>query len=292
MNPILLKPNGDGREPGVVNGRVWKTLTAREVLRARRGAARARPRGLRGPGRALRRHRHRGRRQRQRAQPARASISSISVSSPGCARRGCSSPTSSAAACSRRSSARSALLTPEERALLRGFAINKFRGDASLFDDGVRHARGAHRRALLRRLSVCAGHRPRRRGQPGAAGHGATTAGAARRAHRRSSGCRACRTRTDFRLLTWADWITSPPAADYDFVILPGTKNTIADLEWLRAGRARRLDRSRSIAAARRSSGSAAASRCSGEPIRDPHWRGVRRRPRRRARAAAGRRRR
>jgi adenosylcobyric acid synthase len=38
---------------------------------------------------------------------------------------------------------------------------------------------------------------------------------------------------TDFRLLTWADWITAPPARDYDHVILPGSKNTIADLQWL-----------------------------------------------------------
>ena len=39
---------------------------------------------------------------------------------------------------------------------------------------------------------------------------------------------------TDFRLLTWADWVTAPPAQDYDYVILPGSKNTIADLQWLR----------------------------------------------------------
>ena len=38
---------------------------------------------------------------------------------------------------------------------------------------------------------------------------------------------------TDFRLLSWADWITSPPSGHYDAVILPGTKNTIADLLWL-----------------------------------------------------------
>jgi adenosylcobyric acid synthase len=38
---------------------------------------------------------------------------------------------------------------------------------------------------------------------------------------------------TDFRLLTWADWITSPRAGRYDFIILPGSKNTMADLSWL-----------------------------------------------------------
>jgi adenosylcobyric acid synthase len=39
---------------------------------------------------------------------------------------------------------------------------------------------------------------------------------------------------TDFRLLTWADWIDAPPAGRYDFIVLPGTKNTISDLVWLR----------------------------------------------------------
>ena len=30
MNPILLKPSGNGASQVVVNGRVWKTLSARE----------------------------------------------------------------------------------------------------------------------------------------------------------------------------------------------------------------------------------------------------------------------
>ena len=30
MNPILLKPSGNGTSQVVVNGRVWKTLSARE----------------------------------------------------------------------------------------------------------------------------------------------------------------------------------------------------------------------------------------------------------------------
>src|SRR5437762_6831652 len=30
MNPLLLKPCGQGRSQVVVNGRVWKTLSARE----------------------------------------------------------------------------------------------------------------------------------------------------------------------------------------------------------------------------------------------------------------------
>jgi adenosylcobyric acid synthase len=39
---------------------------------------------------------------------------------------------------------------------------------------------------------------------------------------------------TDFRLLTWADWIASPVDRQYDFVILPGSKDTLSDLAWLR----------------------------------------------------------
>ena len=34
MNPILLKPTGEGRSQVIVNGRVWKTLAAREYYAA------------------------------------------------------------------------------------------------------------------------------------------------------------------------------------------------------------------------------------------------------------------
>jgi adenosylcobyric acid synthase len=40
---------------------------------------------------------------------------------------------------------------------------------------------------------------------------------------------------TDFRLLTWADWVAAPPSRRYDFVVLPGSKNTMADLLWLKS---------------------------------------------------------
>ena len=46
MNPILLKPSGNGTSQVVVNGRVWKTLSRARVLRARRRAAREGARGV------------------------------------------------------------------------------------------------------------------------------------------------------------------------------------------------------------------------------------------------------
>ena len=123
------------------------------------------------------------------------------------------------------------LLNDDERSLFRGFAINKFRGDTSLFDEGVRMLEE-------RTASTCFGvfpfagdlhldaedslalqTRPRTPAPPGA------RLAIVNFPHVSNA--------TDFRLLTWADWITAPSPDRYDFIVLPGSKNTIADLTWL-----------------------------------------------------------
>jgi adenosylcobyric acid synthase len=125
------------------------------------------------------------------------------------------------------------LLSSEERALFRGFAINKFRGDLSLFDEGVRILEE-------RTASRCFGVFPY-----AAEVHLDAEDTLALDTRRRTAAPPGARiailhfphlsNATDFRLLSWADWLTMPPAGDYDFVILPGSKNTMADLAWLRA---------------------------------------------------------
>ena len=231
MNPILMKPNSNGTSQVVVNGRVWKTLPARgyyehfdellaHVLAAYEDLVRRfdvvviegagsvtelnlRPFDLVNLGLVT------------RIRAPWALVADIERGGVFASVVGTVS-----------------LLTPEERALFRGFMINKFRGDRSLFDDGRLmlesrtgapclgvfpyaddlHVDAEDSLALIRRARVPA--------PPGASI-------AIVQLPRLSNG-------TDFRLLTWADWIAAPPDRDYDFVILPGTKDTVADLHWLR----------------------------------------------------------
>src|SRR5581483_6370744 len=123
------------------------------------------------------------------------------------------------------------------RALFRGFAINKFRGDLSLFDEGVR--------LLEEKTSApCLGVFPYADDVSLDAEDSLAINAGASATMPAPEGARIAIVRlprvsnsTDFRLLTWADWVAAPPLpeSDYDFVILPGSKNTIADLQWLRA---------------------------------------------------------
>ena len=231
MNPILLKPTGNGTSQVVVNGRMWKTLPARgyyayaDEMRAHVRAAyedlasRFEAIIIEGAG----------------------SVSELNLREYDLVNldlvRRVGAPWLLVADIERGGVFASVigtvdLLSPEERGLFRGFAINKFRGDPSLFEDGVRmleertraHCFGVFPYASDLRLdpedSLALNTRP---GQIAPAG--------ARLAIVQFP---CLSNSTDFRLLTWAHWITMPPAGDYDFIMLPGSKNTIEDLAWLR----------------------------------------------------------
>ena len=232
MNPILLKPSGRGMSQVIVNGRAWKTMSAREyyshadVLRAT----------------VLDAYNHLASRFDVVIIEGAGSVSELNLRDHDLVNLGLvtriRSPWILVADIERGGVFASVigtthLLTPEERALFRGFAINKFCGDLSLFDDGVRileertasrcfgvfpHAPDVY---LDAEDSLALDSRPASVPPPGA------RIAIVRFPHLSNA--------TDFRLLTWAEWIDARPMAPaYDFIILPGTKNTVADLAWLR----------------------------------------------------------
>jgi adenosylcobyric acid synthase len=237
MNPILLKPASGGRSQVVVRGRVWRTLTAREyyaesawvhdqVMEAYQDlAGRFDVVVIEGAGSV-----------------SEMNLRQVDLVNLGLVTR-VGAPWILVADIERGGVFASvvgtiALLSPEERSLLRGFAINKFRGDRSLFDDGrawleVRTGvpcLGVFPHSDDIRLdaedSLSVETAPRRPPLPGA------RIAIVRLPHLSNP--------NDFVHLTWADWIDRPDVDDVDFVILPGTKDTIADLEWMRG---RGLDR-------------------------------------------------
>jgi adenosylcobyric acid synthase len=119
------------------------------------------------------------------------------------------------------------LLSPPERSLVRAFAVNRFRGNAELFRDGIDF--------LERRTGIpCAGVFP-------AAEHISLEDEDAVSVEGRSiNGADVAIVRlprvsnfTDFDCID-ADWITDPVRLLYSHIILPGTKNTTGDLEWMR----------------------------------------------------------
>jgi adenosylcobyric acid synthase len=232
MNPILLKPNGDGTSQVVVNGRVWKTLAARDYYACAaelRGIVRSAYEDLAGRFDVV-------------IIEGAGSVTELNLRPYDLVNLDLvtrlEAPWMLVADIERGGVFGSVvgtfdLLTTDERRLCRGFAINRFRGDASLFEDGVRlieartgapclgvfpHAPDIH---LDAEDSLSTGTRPQSAAPD-------RTALAIIRLPSMSN-------TTDFRLLTWADWVSAPPAADYDFIVLPGSKQVIADLEWLHA---------------------------------------------------------
>jgi adenosylcobyric acid synthase len=237
MNPVLLKPSGNGTSQVVVNGAVWQTLGAREYyerceeLRAHVWSA----------------YQDLARRFEFIVVEGAGSVSELNlrrhdlVNLPLVTRIGC--PWMLVADIERGGVFASIvgtveLLTRDERTLLRGFAVNKFHGDRSLFDDGVR---------LLeeRTGSACVGVFPYTAETSIDAEDSLALDTSGRQPP--PSGARTAilhlphiANATDFRRIPWAEWISHPAARDFDVVIVPGTKNTLMDLAWLRS---QQLDR-------------------------------------------------
>jgi adenosylcobyric acid synthase len=232
MNPILLKPNGNGTSQVVLHGRVWRTLSPRdyyaafdtlidEVLQAYADlAGRFDAIVIEGAG----------------------SVSELNLRAYDLVNLGLvtrlGAPWVLVADIERGGVIASvagtvSLLTADERRLFRGFLINKFRGDRTLFDEG---------RAFLERHTgaPCLGVFPYAEQLRVDAEDSLAVARLASRAAPPGASIAIVdlpRTSnaTDFRLLDWAEWLTAPPADGrrYDFVVLPGTKDTLGDLAWL-----------------------------------------------------------
>jgi adenosylcobyric acid synthase len=166
-----------------------------------------------------------------------------------------------------------ALLPPEERALIRGFVLNKFRGDEALLAPGPRMLEDLTQVPVVATIPFVPLH-----GLPeedGVFDDPSSAAGAARRtvaviAYPRISNL------DEFEPLKHVDgvrlvWARTPAdCAGADWIVLPGSKHTSSDLAWLRA---QRLD---DAIARHAAAGGAVLGVCGGlqmlgEALVDPH---------------------
>jgi adenosylcobyric acid synthase len=231
MNPILLKPNSDTGSQVVLNGKIWKTLSAREyyshfpflmeqVIDAyQRLAAHFEFIVIEGAGSI-----------------AELNLKRTDLVNLGLATR-IDAPVLLVADIDRGGVFASlagtfALLEARERALVRGFAINRFRGDPALFQSGVEILEAQTGKPCLgvfpylpdTMLDAEDAVSLENNEKPASADHSTAIV---RFPHISNF--------SDFRLLPDAWWITQPVADDFEYVVLPGTKNTIGDFLWMRS---------------------------------------------------------
>jgi adenosylcobyric acid synthase len=226
FNPILLKPTSDRASQVVVNGRVWKHLPARayyehfeelqaHVLEAYAGLAeRFDAVVIEGAG-SVAELNLKSRDLVNLSLAERVGARAVLVSDID--RGGVFASIIGTMA----------ILEPREQELIRTFAVNRFRGDRSLFDDGVRILEERTGRPCLGVFPHAAEiHLDE---EDGFAHGGRGGAPVAIVAWPRISNV------TDFRLFREAAWITGPVERQFKVVFLPGTKSTLGDLAWLRA---------------------------------------------------------
>jgi adenosylcobyric acid synthase len=265
MNPILLKPNCDRSSQVVLNGKAWRNLAARDYYRhfefllgevmaaLKRLSAEYEFVVIEGAGSV-----------------SEINFRTVDLVNLGLARR-VHAPALLVADIDRGGVFANIcgtfdLLEDGERDLVRAFAINRFRGDRSLFSGGVAFLENKTRRRCLGVFPHAADiHLDEEDGV------GFEAAPCARGA----SGVALLKfplasNLTDFNLLPGATLVDRPLSARFGVVILPGSKNTLADLGWLRA---RGLDRwiHAQLAAGARILGICGGYQMLGEWIEDPH---------------------
>ncbi len=165
------------------------------------------------------------------------------------------------------------LLPPDERALIRGFVLNRFRGDASLLSPGPEMLQSLTGVPTLATLPMWRGHGlPEEDGvfDDRPTGSGMTTLRVAVVAYPRLSNL------DEFQPLRSLDgvrlsWARTPAELDgVDWIILPGSKAVASDLAWLRA---QKLDAviTAHAAAGRPVLGICGGLQMLGEALIDPH---------------------
>ncbi len=121
------------------------------------------------------------------------------------------------------------LLDERERDLVRSFAVNRFRGDRSLFADGVQILEEKTSRPCLGVFPMLTDTEiDAEDGVSMDASPNPALADIAVISFPRISNI------TDFQLLPGIRRITAPENTQYRCIILPGTKSTMADLQWMR----------------------------------------------------------
>ncbi len=234
MNPILLKPTSDRRSQVVVQGKVWRDLSAAEYYEQHGYLA----------GKVAESFERLRKRYEFVVVEGAGSIAELNLVKTDLVNLGFAMPFGIPVllvADIDRGGVFGALhgtvdlLEPEQRDLVRAFAVNRFRGDAQLFESG---------RKLLEQKTgkPCFGVFPYAPEIAVDEEDGAALEAGRCQGKHAVAILRFPRISNfgDFRLLRQARWIDKPVAGDFDAVILPGTKNTAADLEWMRA---RGLDR-------------------------------------------------
>jgi adenosylcobyric acid synthase len=267
MNPVLLKPDSDRSSQIVVMGKVWKRLPAREYFQHTEEL-----RGI-----ALEAFHSLSRRFDVVVMEGAGSVAELNLLPRDFVNLSMAKAAGAHALLVSdidRGGVFAALagtlqyLPAELAALVRSFAVNRFRGDLSLFDDGRRILEELTGRPCLGVFPYAKDFElPEEDGvamEDWRAHAGALRDKVAILAFPRISNL------TDFQLLRGATWIDQPGEQQFQAVVLPGSKSTIGDLRWLRAqGLEPWLKRQ--LAGGARVLGVCGGYQMLGESIADPH---------------------